>query len=317
MPIPAIVIVGPTAVGKSGFALSVAEMLDTEIISADSMQIYRGMSIGVAAPSPHDLKKVRHHFVGVIEPGETFSAADFARRALTIVHELNARERIPIVVGGSGLYVRALVDGLFPGPPADKRLRQRLRGVAAEKGRHHLYEHLRAVDRASAEKIHHNDLRRIVRALEVFELTGVPISDLQQMYREAKPDLNVTFVGLERGRQDLYRRIDERVERMFERGLVAEVADLLERGYGNEIDRIRPLGYPEAKAYLLGEIDLDRAKYLIQRNSRRYAKRQHTWFKADLRIRWFLFGPDEEAADYAVPVCRAVGIIRGRAAAAR
>ena len=161
MPISAIVIVGPTAVGKSGFALSVAEMLDTEIISADSMQIYRGMSIGVAAPSPDDLKKVRHHFVGTIEPGETFSAADFARCALSIVHELNAQGRIPIVVGGSGLYVRALVNGLFPGPPADKQLRQRLKGVAAEKGRHYLYEHLQAVDPASAGKIHPNDLSDI------------------------------------------------------------------------------------------------------------------------------------------------------------
>ena len=317
MPMPVIVIVGPTAVGKSGFALSVAEMLDTEIISADSMQIYRGMSIGVAAPSPDDLKRVRHHFVGAIEPGQTFSAADFARSALGIVDELNARKRVPLVVGGSGLYVRALVDGLFPGPPADKRLRQRLKEVAADKGQRYLHERLRTVDPSSAAKIHPHDLRRVVRALEVFELTGVPISELQQMYQDAKPDLDVTFVGLDRRRQDLYRRIDERVERMFERGLVAEVADLLERGYGTEIDRIRPLGYPEARAYLLGEIDIDRAKYLIRRNSRRYAKRQLTWFRADPRIRWFLFSADEEAADYAVQVCRAVRIIQVRSATSR
>ncbi len=314
MPVPVIVIVGPTAVGKSGFALSVAEMLDTEIISADSMQIYRGMSIGVATPPSHDLARVRHHFIGAIEPGETFSAADFARTALAVVHELNARGRIPVVVGGSGLYVRALVDGLFPGPPADKRVRRRLRDIAAAEGEQYLHERLQHVDPASATNIHPHDLRRIVRALEVFELTGTPISELHKIHREVKPDLDVTFIGLERVRQDLYRRIDERVEQMFERGLVREVADLLERGYGSEIDRIRPLGYPEVKAYLLGEIDLDRTKYLIQRNSRRYAKRQYTWFKTDPRIRWFLFGADEEPADYAVPVCRAVGIIRSRAA---
>jgi tRNA dimethylallyltransferase len=136
------------------------------------------------------------------------------------------------------------------------------------------------------------------------------------MHQETKPHLDAMFIGLERARQDLYRRIDERVEQMFERGLVGEVANLLERGYGAEIDRIRPLGYPEVKAYLLGQIDLDRAKYLIQRNSRRYAKRQYTWFRSDPRIRWFLFGADEEPADHAMQVCRDVGIIQSQVAAA-
>lgn len=308
MPIPVIVIVGPTAVGKSAFAVHVARMFDTEIISADSMQIYCGMSIGVAAPSPEELAMVRHHCVGIIDPHEPFSAADFARMALKVVHDLNVRGKIPVVVGGSGLYVRALVDGLFPGPPADKLLRLRLEETAAEKGNEHLYERLRAVDPTYAEKIHPNDLRRIVRALEVYELTGTPISELHRMYRDAKPDLAVTFIGLERDRQDLYRRIDERVERMFERGLLEEVADLLEREYGDDIDRIRPLGYPEAKAYLLGETDLDDAKDRMQRNSRRYAKRQHTWFRADPRIRWFRFRPDEETGDYAGQICRVVGL---------
>jgi tRNA dimethylallyltransferase len=316
VPIPVIVIVGPTAVGKSGFALSIAEMLDTEIISADSMQIYRGMSIGVAAPSAHELARVRHHFVGIIEPSETFSAVDFARNALAVAHDLNTRGKIPVIVGGSGLYLRAFVDGLFPGPPADKRVRRRLRDLAAEEGEQYLHDRLQRVDPTSATNIHPHDLRRIVRALEIFELTGKPISELHKMHREAKPDLDVTFMGLERTRQDLYRRIDARVEQMFERGLVREVADLLERGYASEIDRIRPLGYPEVKAYLLGEIDLDRTKYLMQRNSRRYAKRQYTWFKTDPRIRWFLFGADEEPADYALQICRAVAIIRSRAAGA-
>ena len=312
MPLPVVVIVGATAVGKSGLALSMAEMLDTEIISADSMQIYRGMSIGVAAPSSHDLARVKHHFVGAIEPGETFNAADFARGAAAVARKLNTRGRIPVVVGGSGLYVRAFVDGLFPGPPADKRIRRRLKHIAEAEGAQYLHERLQRVDPASAANIHPHDLRRIVRALEVFEITGKPISELHKIHREAKPELDVTFIGLERTRQDLYRRTDERVAQMFERGLVREVADLLERGYASEIDRIRPLGYPEVKAYLLGEIDLDRTKYLIQRNSRRYAKRQYTWFKTDPRIRWFLFGADEEPADYAVQICRAVGIIRSR-----
>jgi tRNA dimethylallyltransferase len=310
--LPVLVIVGPTAVGKSALSVNVAEMLDTEIISADSMQVYSGMSIGVAAPSAQDLARVRHHFVGIIEPDERFSAADFARRALDVVRELHAQRKIPLVVGGSGLYVKALVDGIFPGPPADKRLRQQLKEVAADKGYRHLYERLQALDPESAKKIHPKDLRRVVRALEVYELTGFPISKLQRKYRDTGPDLKVTFVGIDRHRRDLYNRIDERVERMFELGLIAEVTDLLERGYGNEIDRIRPLGYPEVKAYLFGEIDLDRAKYVVKRNSRRYAKRQYTWFKHDPRIRWFRFSPDEETGDYAAQICRAVGIIQGR-----
>ena len=311
--LPVLVIVGPTAVGKSALSVSVAEMLDTEIISADSMQVYSGMSIGVAAPSAQDLARVRHHFVGIIEPDERFSAADFARRAMDVVRELHAQQKIPLVVGGSGLYVRALVHGIFPGPPADKRLRQQLKEVAAEKGSRHLYQRLKMVDPASAKKIHPRDVRRLVRALEVLELTGIPISELQHKYRDAGPDLDVVLVGIERQRSDLYNRIDERVERMFELGLIAEVTDLLERGYGNEIDRVRPLGYPEVKAYLFGEIDLDRAKYLVKRNSRRYAKRQHTWFKHDPGIRWFRFKPDEDTGDYAAQICRAVGIIQGRA----
>ncbi|MCK5558333.1 MAG: tRNA (adenosine(37)-N6)-dimethylallyltransferase MiaA [Candidatus Hydrogenedentes bacterium] len=308
MPIPVIIVVGPTAVGKSAFAVSVAEMLNTAIISADSMQVYRGMSIGVAALSADELAKVRHHFVGIIEPHDSFSAADFARKALEVVHELNACGKVPVVVGGSGLYVRALVDGLFPGPPADRRLRRRFKEAATEKGSNYLHERLREVDPASAAKIHHNDARKIIRALEVCELTGIPISELQRKYRDMKPDLATTFIGLERERQDLYNRIDERVERMFDLGFMGEVAELLEHGYGDEIERIRPLGYPEVKAYLLGEFDLDHAKYLIKRNSRRYAKRQFTWFKADPRIKWFRFSPDEEAADFAVQICCAVGI---------
>ena len=308
MPIPVIIVVGPTAVGKSAFAVSVAEMLNTAIISADSMQVYRGMSIGVAAPSADELAKVGHHFVGIIEPHDSFSAADFARKALEVVHELNACGKVPVVVGGSGLYVRALVDGLFPGPPADRRLRRRFKEAATERGSSHLHERLREIDPASAAKIHHNDAHKIIRALEVYELTGIPISELQRKYRDMKPDLATTFIGLERERQDLYNRIDERVERMFDLGFMGEVAELLEHGYGDEIERIRPLGYPEVKAYLLGEFDLDHAKYLIKRNSRRYAKRQFTWFKADPRIKWFRFSPDEEAADFAVQICRAVGI---------
>ena len=306
-PVQVIVVVGATAVGKSSFALELAQMLGTEIISADSMQIYRGMSIGVAAPTAEDLAKVRHHFVGVIEPSESFSAADFAGQALEVAQGLDARGKIPVVVGGSGLYLRAFVDGLFPGPPADKRLRRRFREFAAESGSSRLHERLRGVDPESAKKFHENDLRRIVRALEVYELTGVPISELQRKYRDMKPDLAATFIGLERERRDLYDRIDERVERMFDLGFLDEVAGLLEQGYGDDIDRIRPLGYPEVKAHLEGEFDLDHAKYLIKRDSRRYAKRQCTWFRTDSRIRWFRFSADEETADYAQQICRAVG----------
>ncbi|MCD6288117.1 MAG: tRNA (adenosine(37)-N6)-dimethylallyltransferase MiaA [Candidatus Hydrogenedentes bacterium] len=283
-----VLIVGPTAVGKTRLGICLAERLSTEIISADAMQVYRGLDIGTAAPTPADRARVVHHLVGSSELTDQYSAAEFARDARTIIDRLWAKGRIPVVVGGSGLYVRALVDGLFPGPAADADIRARLNREAAEQGVESLHNRLAAVDPESAARIAVKDLRRIVRALEVFELTGVPISEMQKTHKiTTKTDglLSHRF-GLDMDRTALYARIDERVEKMCGLGFIEEVRGLVETGHTADLERIGALGYREMMAYLRGETDLETAKSLMARNTRRYAKRQMTWFRKDKRIKW-------------------------------
>lgn len=288
--ISVLAIVGPTASGKSALAVLVAERLATEIVSADSMQFYRGMEIGTAAPTPDELARVRHHFVGFLSPNEEFSAGAYEVAAREVVAKLNARGKTAVVVGGSGLYVSALIDGLFPGPGKDEALRTRLHEEAEEAGVDELYARLENVDPAYADTINPNDLRRIVRALEVYELTGRPLSELHREHRASERPLRAVQVGLDWPREELYARIDARVDEMLERGLVAEVERLFAEGYAEEIERLRSLGYREIAAYLRGEIPLDEAVELMKRNTRRYAKRQLTWFRADPRVQWLKAG---------------------------
>jgi tRNA dimethylallyltransferase len=297
--LPALVIVGPTAVGKTELAIEVAERFQTEIISADSMQIYRGMSIGTAAPSHGQLARVKHHFVATVDPSERFSAAEFERQALKVAADLWGRGNVPVVVGGSGLYVRAFVDGLFPAPGADGDLRTRLRTVAENDGVDCLYNRLAEVDPAAAQKIHAGDLRRIVRALEVYELTGVPISQLHARHRRRGVEVNPVMVGISRNRAQLNARIDARVETMFAEGFLEEVRGLLDEGYREEIERIAALGYREAVACVSGEIEIAEAVALTKRNSRRYAKRQMTWFRKEKRISWYELLQDVESTTLA------------------
>jgi len=288
MSLETVVIVGPTAVGKTSVGILVAERLSTELISADAMQVYRGISIGTAAPTAEDQSRVVHHLVGTVDLDDHYSAARFARDARPIIERLDREGRIPVVVGGSGLYLRALVDGLFPGPSADIAIRDRLGREADEHGTAALHARLVEIDPAAAERIGTNDLRRIVRALEIFELTGRPISGIQRTHREsAGTKLPARWFGLTMDREVLYSRIDERVNRMFAEGFVEEVRGLVKDGYWADIDRIGPLGYREVKSYLDGEFDIETAKELVARNTRRYAKRQMTWFRRNTRIRWF------------------------------
>jgi len=281
------VIVGPTAVGKTRVGIEVAERLSTEIISADAMQVYRGFAIGTAAPTAEEQARVRHHLVGTVDLDDHYSAARFARDARPIVDRLRHAGRVPMVVGGSGLYIRALVDGLFPGPGADKVLRERLHREAESVGVPALHARLADLDPAAAEKIGINDLRRIVRALEIFELSGRPISEMQRDHRESVHDrLPAVWFGLTMDRELLYRRIDARVGRMFAEGLIDEVRELIEAGHAADIDRIGALGYREIKSHLAGEMSLDAARELITKNTRRYAKRQMTWFRSNPRIHW-------------------------------
>jgi tRNA dimethylallyltransferase len=299
-------VVGPTASGKTALAIELALRLDTEILSADSMQIYRGMEIGTGAPTPDERARVSHHFVGIIDPDEPFSAGEYQRQARQVVESLNAHGKPAVVVGGSGLYVRALIDGLFEGPPKDTGLREHLHSEAEQHGVGQLYERLRCFDPDYARAILPNDLRRIVRALEVFELTGTPLSEHHRRHRERIQPLAAIQVALDWPRDALYRRIDARVDRMVSAGFVEEVRRLVHRGYAPHLLRLRSLGYREFIAYLNGGQSLEQAAAATKLTTRRFAKRQLTWFRPDKRIHWLPATDDTPTANHIEAVLRLV-----------
>lgn len=283
-------VVGPTASGKTSLAIELAEHLDTEIVSADSMQFYRGMEIGTGAPSAEELACVQHHFVGHLEPSQEMSAGDFEVAARAVVEELNARGKPAVVVGGSGLYIQALIDGLFEGPGKAPSIRERLEAEAEEWGTESLYTRLESVDPEYAGRIEGRDLRRIVRALEVYEVTGRPISELYIEQRKSAKSLSAVQVAIDWPRETLYARINARVDAMMAAGFADEVGRLIERGYGVHIKRLRSIGYREIAAHLNGECTLDEAVDSMKMFTRRYAKRQLTWFRGDSRIHWLKAG---------------------------
>lgn len=291
--IPLMVIVGPTAVGKTALSLELAEKLDGEIISADSMQIYQGMDIGTAKPSAAEKARIRHHLIDVIPPTETFNVQDWITCAEEAIQDITRRGKAPIVSGGTGLYVNALIDGfLFPDTSADPELRRELE----QRGRENpaaLHKELADVDPETAERLHPNDIRRVVRALEVYHRTGEPISVLQKKASSSEPLYKLLYIGLTRDRQELYERINLRVDQMLEEGLIEEVRSLKER-YLDErqedqakLTALQALGYKEILWGLTGEKTMEEAVALLKRDTRRYAKRQLSWFKRDKRIRWF------------------------------
>lgn len=281
-----IAVVGPTASGKTALAIELAEALDTEIVSADSMQFYRGMEIGTGAPTPDELARVKHHFVGFLDPSDEISAGEYQVEARPVVEAINARGKPAVLVGGSGLYINALVDGLFDGPGKDQDIRDRLEDEAERNGVESLYKRLESIDPEYAAVISENDLRRVVRALEVHAISGVPMTQLHRE-RPANGDaLSATFVAIDFPRDELYARIDARVDRMLEIGLLDEIQRLIDGGYGPDIDRLKSLGYRELAGHLRGECDLAEAVELMKMYSRRYAKRQLTWFRGDTRIHW-------------------------------
>lgn len=284
-------LVGPTASGKTAVSLIAAEKLGARIISADSRQIYRGMAIGTAQPRPDELARVPHHFVGCLDPEENFSAGEYGRQARAIIAELLDKGIVPLVVGGSGLYISALADDFFSGPAADSDIRAKLREIAKKKGSDVLHRKLQKVDSASAGKIIPSDYRRIERALEVYYLTGIPISELRRE-KANPPPYTPVMAGLEWPRDQLYDRINARCLRMLEDGLIEEVKTLIA---GKKIDRndfwisfnaLNSVGYVEVIEYLQGHIDYAEMVRLFQRKSRRFAKRQIAWFGRDWRIRW-------------------------------
>ena len=284
-------ILGPTGVGKSAVALRLAETRGGEIISCDSMQVYRGFDIGTDKPSPEDRARVPHHLIDVADAGTQFNAADFAARALEAIADIRGRGRLPLVIGGTGLYFKALEDGLFPGPGRDEAIRLALDAEARSRGPEVLWEHLAAVDPEYAARTGRRDRVRIIRALEVHALTGRPLSEHFRRTEGRLRDERLVKIGLDRPRADLYRRIEERVDRMFERGLIEETRALLAGGVPDSAAPFKALGYKHVLRVLHGELSPAEAAAGTKIDTRHYAKRQMTWFRKTADVRWI--NPDE------------------------
>jgi len=281
-----IIICGPTGIGKTSFAIELAKLFKGEIVGADSMQIYRHLDIGTAKPTLIERSIIRHHMVDIVDPDEPFDAEAYATQALAIVMALQKQEVLPFVVGGTGLYIKSLLYGLFDTRPADQEIRTRLKQEAEKEGRAFLYERLKKVDPVTAGKVHVNDIYRIVRALEVYEASGAPISDFQQRHGFQKSRLTPLKFGLHMEREQLYDRIDGRVEMMIQAGLLDEVKHLRDAGYASELKSMQSLGYRHMFDFLEGRLDWPETIRTLKRDTRRYAKRQMTWFKADGEVVW-------------------------------
>lgn len=280
-----IAIVGPTAVGKTAVAIELARRLDAEIISADSMAIYRGMNIGTAKPTKLEQRLAPFHMIDLVDPDHLFTVADYQRAAVSIIDRLIASGRQPLLVGGTGLYIRAVIDGLdIPSARPKPEYRGRMMNLAVEKGKAWLHDELAKVDPETAARLHPNDQKRIIRALEVYEEMGRPMSELHGDGQARYPDA-VQF-GLTIDRQELYSRIARRIEQQMREGLVQEVEALLDKGYDESLPALQGLGYKELAPYIRGECSLDEALDILRQSTRRFAKRQLTWFRADKRIRW-------------------------------
>jgi tRNA dimethylallyltransferase len=289
---PLVVICGPTATGKTEAGVHVAERLKCEIISADSMLVYRGMDIGTAKPTPAEMRGIPHHLIDIVEPDQEYNAALFQEQARTAIADIMKKNRLPVIVGGTGLYIRAVIDNYdFSGARGSDLYRKDLLKEAEEQGSVKLHGRLREIDPEAASKLHPNDTRRIIRALEVYKYTGSPISSFHKIDQNGAPIYNLLMFGLILERNKLYNKIEQRVDYMIQAGLVEEVQGLLNRGFSPELSSMRGLGYKEIVEYLKGELSLDQAVDILKRNTRRFAKRQMTWFRRDKRIRWL--DPDQ------------------------
>ena len=281
-----LVIVGPTASGKTSLALEISRRVPSEIISADSRQVYKFLTIGTAKPSPEELRQVKHHFVDEIVPDRHFSAGEFGIEGREKIREIVNGGKFPIVVGGTGLYIRSLVDGLFSGPGREEDIREEIEARMESEGAETLLEELRLVDPEAAARMLPSNQRRIIRALEVYYVTGKPISRHHDEH-QSESNFNAIFVGLQWERKILYERINQRVEVMLAAGFLDEVRGLIALGYDDKQKSLQTVGYKEAFAFLRNEIEYDRMVELMKQNTRRFAKRQLTWFRKDKRIRWF------------------------------
>lgn len=291
-------LVGPTAIGKSALAIKLAKKINAEIVSLDSMAVYKGLDILSGKPSKKMQERILHHLLDVVLPNEEFDVSRYRKLALEKIRDIHKRGRIPLFVGGTGLYMSILIDGIFKEAKKDESLRKKLYKQGEEKGVPFLYNRLKKIDSLAASKIHPNDLKRIIRALEVYKLTGKPISKLWLQRKGLGDKYDIKIFGLNKDRAKLYNDINRRVDRMFESGLVREVRGLI--GSILSLTCRQAIGIEEIRGYLEGKYDLEFAKELVKKNSRRYAKRQLTWFRKDRRIHWI----DVEKADVAREILR-------------
>jgi len=286
--------------------LEIAKQVDAEIISADSRQIYKFLTIGTAKPTEEELRTVPHHFIDIITPDVHFSAGDFAEQGRRTIASIIDTRKLPLVVGGTGLYVEALVDGLFEGPPIQHDFRQRLEERAEVEGGERLLEELRAVDPTAAQRMLPTNVRRIIRALEVYHATGIPITVHHERQQHDRL-YDAVFAGLAWDRKILYERINRRVDQMMDSGFLDEVRMLLERGFDERLKALQTVGYKEAFAYLRHELTRDRMVELMKQNTRRFAKRQLTWFRPDERITWYPIANEAEIGEIAHAIVRTIG----------
>ena len=281
-----VIICGPTASGKTGFAVELAERLRGEVVGADSLQVYRYLDIGTAKPTTEEQARVPHHLVSVLDPDKPFNAALYKEMADESIAEVLSRGRLPLIVGGTGLYLRVLVRGIFQAPKPDEVLRERLKKELDAYGVEQLFNRLQHVDPELAAKVEPHDRNRIIRGLEIFEQTGIPLSEHQRAHDFDGPSYEALKIGVKTDRQVLYERIAERTGEMIDAGLLGECESLLERGYGPELKPMQSLGYRQICEYLSREKTFEKAKQDITRETKRYAKRQLTWFRKDKEIHW-------------------------------
>lgn len=293
-----IFLLGPTAIGKSAVAIYLAKKINAQIISCDSMQVYRGMDIITSKASPAQRKKIKHHLLDAIKPQEEYNVAKYRKEALSICDKLFTQGKTPLFVGGTGLYYSIILDGLFPKVPEDKTIRAKLENELKFKGNRYLYKKLSKVDPEAARKIHPHDSRRIIRALEVYLKTGKPISALQKARVGLGDDYEINIFALNLNRKLLYKKIDQRVDKMFKSGLVNEVKGLIKHRLSKTA--ACAIGIRELGGYFNGQYALEEARRLIQRNSRHYAKRQLTWFRKDKRVRWVNINKTQGSAQIAL-----------------
>ena len=304
---PVIVLVGPTAIGKSRVGIELAKLLATEVLTADSTQVYRGMDIGTDKPSLEEQQEIPHRLIDLVNPDEPFNAGEYRRHAEAEIHRLHHEQRIPLIVGGTGLYVRALLRGLWPGPPVDWTLRHQLEQEMHNRGLPALYQELGEIDPVTARRVHPNDSVKILRALEIHRQTGVPASHAHAQHGFQDRPYSALLLGLTMEREALYRRIDERVHIEIEKGLVEETRRLLAQGYSRTLTSMKSLGYRQMAGFLEGEYDLKEAIRRLKRDTRHFAKRQMTWFRKEPDLQWVQVDPEESISSITARILGHVG----------